>query len=84
MEALRQLDEFKRIQPSLPALDQTITLSVPMEAPLRDLQADELDVLQMVINWGNLQGVFDHAAQDDVAVGTVVMTLLERGYVRAA
>jgi pSer/pThr/pTyr-binding forkhead associated (FHA) protein len=84
MEALRQLDEFKRIQPSLPALDQTITLSVPMEAPLRDLQPDELDVLQMVINWGNLQGVFDHAAQDDVAVGTVVMTLLERGYVRAA
>ncbi len=84
MEALRQLDEFKRIQPSLPPLDQTITLSVPMEAPLRDLQADELDVLQLVINWGNLQGVFDHAAQDDVAVGTVVMTLLERGYVRAA
>jgi pSer/pThr/pTyr-binding forkhead associated (FHA) protein len=84
MEALRQLDEFKRIQPSLPALDQTITLSVPMEAPLRDLQADELDVLQMVLNWGNLQGIFDHAAQDDVAVGTVVLNLLERGYVRAA
>ncbi len=84
MEALRQLDEFRRIQPSLPPLDQTMTLAVPMEAPLRDLQAHELDVLQLVLNWGNLQGVFDHAAQDDVTAGTVVLNLLERGYVRAA
>jgi pSer/pThr/pTyr-binding forkhead associated (FHA) protein len=84
MESLRQLDEFRRIQPQLPPMDQTLSISVPLEVPLRDLQADELDTLQQVINWGTLQGVLDHAAQDDVTVGTWVLGLITRGYVRAA
>jgi pSer/pThr/pTyr-binding forkhead associated (FHA) protein len=84
MESLRQLDEFRRIQPQLPPMDQTLSISVPLEVPLRDLQGDELDTLQQVINWGTLQGVLDHAAQDDVTVGTWVLSLITRGYVRAA
>jgi hypothetical protein len=82
MEALRQLDEFRRIQPSLPALTDTLSLAVPMEAPLRDLHPEELDVLQLIINWGSLQGVLDHAPMDDVAVATAVLNLMQRGYVR--
>ncbi len=82
MEALRQLDELKRIQPSLPGLEETITLSVPMEAPLRDLGPEELDVVQLVVNWGTLQGVLDHAVRDDVAVAGMVLDLLQRGYIR--
>jgi pSer/pThr/pTyr-binding forkhead associated (FHA) protein len=84
MDALRQLDEFRRIQPSLPPLDQTLTLAVPMQPALRDLGPEELDMLQLVINWGTLQGVFDNASQDDVAIATGVTSLLERGYLRAA
>ena len=82
MEALRQLDEFRRIQPSLPGVEENISLAVPMEAPLRDLGPEELDIIQLVINWGTLQGVLDHAVRDDVAVAAVVLDLLQRGYVR--
>jgi Domain of unknown function (DUF4388)/FHA domain len=82
MEALRQLDEFRRIQPSLPGLEETLTLAVPMEPPLRDLTHDELDIIQLVINWGTLQGVLDHAVREDVAVASRVLDLLQRGYVR--
>ena len=84
MDALRQLDELRRVQGSLPPMDQTLTISVPLQAPLRDLSPEELDVLQLVINWGSLQGVFDNASQDDVLIATTVASLLERGYLRGA
>ena len=84
MDALRQLDELKRVEGQLPPADQTLTLSVPMQAQLRDLQPEELDVLQLIINWGTLQGAYDNAVQDDVVIATTVASLLERGYVRAA
>jgi pSer/pThr/pTyr-binding forkhead associated (FHA) protein len=84
MDALRQLDELRRIQGSLPPMDQTLMLSVPMQPLLRDLAPEELDVLQQIINWGTLQGVFDNASQDDVQIATSVASLLERGYLRGA
>jgi pSer/pThr/pTyr-binding forkhead associated (FHA) protein len=84
MDALRQLDELRRIQPELPAPDGTLTLAVPMNAPLRELTAEELDVLQLVINWGTLQGAIDHSPSDDVAVCTSLLSLMQREYVRLA
>lgn len=84
MEALRQLDELRRVQGSLPPLDQTLMIAVPLQVPLRDLNPDELDVLQLILNWGTLQGVFDNNPQDDVALATIAASLLERGYVRPA
>ncbi len=84
MDALRQLDELRRIQGSLPPMDETLTIAVPLQPALRDLSPEELDVLQLVINWGSLQGVFDNASQDDVAIATTVAALLERGYLRGA
>lgn len=84
MDALRQLDELRRIQGSLPAMDETLLIAVPLQPALRDLTPEELDVLQLVINWGSLQGVFDNASQDDVLIATTVAALLERGYLRGA
>ncbi|PZR16621.1 MAG: hypothetical protein DI536_05535 [Archangium gephyra] len=84
MDALRQLDELRRVQGSLPPMDQTLLLAVPMQPALRDLQPEELDVLQLIINWGTLQGVFDNATQDDVVIATAVASLIERGYLRGA
>lgn len=84
MEALRQLDEIRRILPKLPQLGQTITLAVPMEPPLRDLKAEELDVLQLVLNWGTMQGAMDHSEKEDVQVAEHLLSLIERGYVLVA
>lgn len=82
MDALRHLDELRRVQPNLPAPDATLTLAVPMTPPLRDLTPDELDVLQLVINWGTLQGALDHSPVEDLVVCTAVVSLMQRDYVR--
>jgi pSer/pThr/pTyr-binding forkhead associated (FHA) protein len=82
MDAMRQLDEMRRIQPNLPAADATLTLAVPMTPALRELTPDELDVLQLVINWGTLQGALDHSPVDDLVVCAAVVNLMQRDYVR--
>ncbi|MBX7096935.1 MAG: DUF4388 domain-containing protein [Myxococcaceae bacterium] len=82
MDALRQLDEMKRIQTQLPPVTSSLTLTMPMTAPLRDLQPDELDVLQLVHNFGSFQGAIDHSEKDDLVVAEAIAKLVQKGYVR--
>jgi hypothetical protein len=82
MDALRQLDEMRHIQAQLPPADATLTLAVPMTPPLRDLSPEELDVLQLIINWGTMQGALDHSPVEDLVVCTAVVNLMRRDYVR--
>ena len=84
MDALRQLDEYKRIQKDLPAFAAQLTLAMPMTAPLRELSPELLDVLQLVHNYGSLGGVLDHSEQDDVQAAESVLQLIKRDYVRPA
>jgi len=83
MEGMRQLDELRRIQSELPPLNSVLMLSMPMTSALRDLSADELDVLQLAHNYGSLKGVLDHSEKDDVAAAEVVLKLLKHDYVRS-
>jgi len=80
---MRQLDELRRIQSELPPLNSVLMLSMPMTSALRDLSADELDVLQLAHNYGSLKGVLDHSEKDDVAAAEVVLKLLKHDYVRS-
>ena len=82
--ALRQLDEMKRLQPSLPGPEETMALSVPMTPPLKELAPELLDVLQLVHNYGTLGAVLDRADADDVVTAEAVVQLLKRDYVRKA
>jgi hypothetical protein len=82
MDALRQLDEFKRIQKDLPAMTATIGVSSPLAKPLRDLKPEELDVLQLVLNHGTFGAVLDHSDKDDVATAEGVLALMKRDYLR--
>jgi pSer/pThr/pTyr-binding forkhead associated (FHA) protein len=84
MDALRQLDEYKRIQKDLPSMSTQLTLAMPMTAPLRELTPELLDVLQQVHNYGSLGGVLDHSEQDDVQAAEAVLQLIKRDYVRAS
>ena len=81
MDALRQLDEFKRVQPQLPEMTAPMRLSQPMTAPLKELTPELLDVLQLAHNYGSLGGVLDHSDQDDVLTAEAVMQLIKREYV---
>lgn len=83
MDALRQLDEFKRIQGQLPDINMAMRLAQPLTAPLKELTPELLDVLQLVHNHGSLAGVLDHADQDDVLTAEAVVQLLKREYITA-
>jgi pSer/pThr/pTyr-binding forkhead associated (FHA) protein len=82
MDALRQLDEFKRIQPSLPDVNAPLRLAQPMTAPLKELTPELMDVLQLVHNYSTLTGVLDHSDQDDVLTAEAVLQLIKRDYVQ--
>ncbi|MFY2563709.1 FHA domain-containing protein [Corallococcus terminator] len=82
MDALRQLDELKRLQPSMPPPEAMLQLVVPLTPPLKELTPELLDVLQLVINQGTLAGVLDRADADDVVTAEGLVQLLKREYVR--
>jgi hypothetical protein len=84
MDSLRLLDEYKRLHKELPGNSAPLTLATPMTAPLRDLTPEQLDVLQLVHNYGTLQGVLDHSEKDDVATAEGVVHLLKKDYIRAS
>ncbi|RKH37695.1 FHA domain-containing protein [Corallococcus sicarius] len=83
MDALRQLDEFKRLQPQLPPMATALRLAQPLTSPLKELTPEMLDVLQLVHNHGSLGGVLDHSDGDDVLTAESVVQLMKRDYVRA-
>lgn len=84
LEGIRHLDEFRQIEPKLPA--PTAQLSVPMQLPghLRDLATEELQVFQLVLRHGTLKGVLDHFPGTDLEACTCVIGLLRRGFITAS
>ena len=84
MDALRQLDEYRRVQKDLPAGTSTLSISMPMTARMRELSKDQLDVLQMVHNYGSLDGVLDHSDKDDAKTADLLVQLLKKDYIRGA
>ena len=43
---------------------------------------EQLDVLQLVHNYGSLKGVLDHTDKNDVQAAEVVLSLIQKDYVR--
>ncbi len=84
MEALRQLDELRRLEEDLPDPDAPLSLEHPMVAPLRELEPDQLEVLQLVHNFGTLKDALDKSDMSDLETARHVLHLLEKGYVREA
>jgi pSer/pThr/pTyr-binding forkhead associated (FHA) protein len=83
MEGMRQLDEFRRIEGELPTRDAPVGLAVPMTPPLKELQPNDLDVLQLVINFGQLGAVLDRSPRTDLETAQALLTLMQKGYVAA-
>ena len=82
MDALRQMDEFKRIEDQLPPMNAILTLAMPMEAQMRELSPDQLDVLQLIHNYGSFRSVLDHSPKDDLPTAELTMGLIAKQYVR--
>lgn len=81
MEALRQLDEFRRIAGDLPAPHEKLSVPKPLEPSLSQLKPIELDVFQLVLNHGMMQHVFDRSPATDYDTATALLSLISQGYV---
>ncbi len=84
MEGMRQLDELNRLKESLPALNARLTIASPMIPPLRELAPEDLDVLQMVHNYGSLGQVLNKSLASDLQTATIIQKLLKTNYIEAS
>ena len=80
MEGMRQLDEIRRLGDALPNLQSRIYVSRPLTPPLRDASPEELDVIQLALNYDTLVEMMNHSGKPDPEVAEVVVALLEKGY----
>jgi pSer/pThr/pTyr-binding forkhead associated (FHA) protein len=81
MEGMRQLDEFNRLKEGLPNLAAKVGVSSPLIPPLRDLSPDELDVLQMVHNYGTIASVLNKSQATDLQTATILQKLFRSNYI---
>jgi pSer/pThr/pTyr-binding forkhead associated (FHA) protein len=82
MEGMRQLDEMRRYQLVISQPDTRLSIAGPLVPPLRDLQPKELDVLQLVWNYGQVDTVLDRSAATDAETTAILVRLIEKDYLR--
>jgi hypothetical protein len=83
MDGLRQLDELRRIEKDLPPPTARLALASPLEAPLRDLTPEQLDLIQLIHNASVFQAVLDKSDLSDLETSTQLIELMNKGYVTA-
>ena len=83
MEGFRQIDELRRIANALPAHHAVLALAKPVVPPLRDLKPEQLDVLQLVINYGTVETILNRSLASDLDTSEVLLKLLKAGYIRS-
>lgn len=82
MEAMRQIDEVRRLGPDMPPMHASISLAMPMIPPMRDLSPEELDVLQLAYNYGHVETILNKSLASDVDTCQILVNLLKNGFLR--
>lgn len=78
MEALRRLDELRALPAPDPGAVFTLASNSP---PLRELDPEELDLLQLAHEHRSYEAILDHGS-DDLETTRRLLSLTERGYLR--
>lgn len=81
MEAMRQLDEIRRLEDDLPDRNETLALADPIVPALRDLEPEQLDLVQVVYNYGRVSAVLDKSGLPDLETFEGLVKLLKAGYI---
>ncbi len=81
MEGLRQLDEIRHMQKKLPPMDAELVVVTPLMSRLADLSGEDLDVFQLVYNYGTVRDVLDRAPSGDADAATILIRLISKKYV---
>lgn len=82
MDAMRQIDEIRRLGPEMPATNANVSLAMPLVPPLRDLSQEELDVLQLAHNYGHVETILNKSLASDLDTSTILSKLVKAGYLR--
>lgn len=80
MEAMRQLDEVRRLGPDMPPMSAQLAVASPLIPPLRDLTHEELDVLQLAHNSGHVESVLNKSRASDLETSNILVKLIKAGY----
>jgi hypothetical protein len=80
MEAMQQADELGR--EDLPSAAAAVGLAMPLAGRLRDLPAQDLDLVQLAHDHGTVQAVLDSAPGSDLEVAKRLALLIQDGYLR--
>lgn len=81
MEAMRQLDEIRRLDDDIPDRNETLALADPIVPALRDLEPEQLDLVQVVYNYGRVSAVLDKSGAPDLETFEGLVKLLKAGYI---
>ncbi len=82
MEAFRQQDEFQQLRGKLPAQVAGFVLKAPLTVHLRDLEDNELDVLEAALVADGLDGFLDAVREPDLEATGLLLKLIQRGYLK--
>jgi hypothetical protein len=83
MEGMRQLDEYRLHSEKLPPLSATLAIPHPLEAKLRELGPEELDVFQVALGAETVRALFDECALTDLVIAQKLKILIDKGYIVA-
>jgi pSer/pThr/pTyr-binding forkhead associated (FHA) protein len=81
MEGMRIIDEINRFE--LPVMRSSLSLPKPLRGKLRELSAEQLDVLQAAMAQSQLEAVFNNCPLEDVDIAAALSVLLKRGFLEA-
>jgi pSer/pThr/pTyr-binding forkhead associated (FHA) protein len=84
MEGMRQLDEFRELQPKLPPLTAKVSVPRPLLPRLRELKPEELDIVQAALSGDPVQTLLDASRQTDLEAAQALLSLIDRGYIQAS
>lgn len=84
IEALRQTDEIRKMLDDMPELNSEMALCVPLTPKLSDLDPQELDILQLALNFVSLQQVLDRSPATDHQALTHLQRLMRDGYLEVS
>ena len=84
MDGMRQLDELRRMQDELPPISAMLGLAQPLDPLLRELSAEQLDVLQAAVNHGSVGAVLDLSPLTDRDTAEALVYLVKHNYLRVA
>lgn len=80
MEAMRILDELENVRSEIKLTD-TLAFNTPLKKPLRDLDPELLDAVQVVINYANVESALCSTDVEDVQMLKRLNKLHDKGFV---